>query len=61
VFAHWGWVCQVLEPTRLANLEHYTAAQLAVVNARAEPAEFPPRGPATRADWRAPADEVNTG
>lgn len=33
VAAHWGWVCQVLDPARRANLERYTAAQLALVNA----------------------------
>jgi Family of unknown function (DUF6390) len=32
VAIHWGWVCDVLDSRRLAQLRHYTASQLRLVN-----------------------------
>jgi hypothetical protein len=32
VALHWGWVCDVLDDSRLAMLRHYTATQLRLVN-----------------------------
>ncbi|WP_211258853.1 DUF6390 family protein [Spirillospora albida] len=38
VALHWDWICHRLGPRGLARLRHYTAAQLAVVNAAPRPA-----------------------
>ncbi len=32
VSIHWGWTCEVLDARRLANLERYSAAHLALAN-----------------------------
>lgn len=32
VSIHWGWACEVLDAARLANLERYSAAHLALAN-----------------------------
>ncbi len=32
VSIHWGWTCEVLDAGRLADLEHYSAAHLALAN-----------------------------
>ena len=38
VSLHWNWVCERLDPGKLAALRHYTLRQLAVINRTAHPA-----------------------